>query len=146
MSSSTCTYREWCPVSLRCSRLATADGTDRNTYRSDHTDDRRDRRRHEDLDGSQPGGRMRDLNDQPEQPELPREGRGSVALPGTGVLTLAETAQLLRVHPETVRRHAFALGGIKVGRVWRFVRERLQSGRACAPGIGDKLWQSGSAV
>ena len=41
---------------------------------------------------------------------------------------------------------AVALGGIKVGRVWRFARERLQSGRACAPGIGDKLWQSGSAV
>ena len=89
---------------------------------------------------------MRDLNDQPEQLDLPREGGVNVALSGRTVLTLEEAAQLLRVHPETVRRHAIVLGGIKVGRVWRFARERLELGRACAPGIGDKLWQSGSAV
>ena len=73
---------------------------------------------------------MRDLNDQPEQLDLPREGGVNVALSGRAVLTLEEAAQLLRVHPETVRRHAIVLGGIKVGRVWRFARERLQSGRA----------------
>lgn len=139
--------RGWCtPCPLKfpfgCGRR---DGQKHLPNRS-HRQPTRHSKKPKDPNGQQRGVPLRDFNNQPMQLELPREGRASVALPGVYLLTLTEAAQLLRVHPETVRRHAAALGGIRVGRIWRFAHERLQSGRACAPGIGENLWVSGSEV
>jgi len=44
------------------------------------------------------------------------------------ILTVPEAAQLLRIHPDTLRRKAFAgeIQGVKVGRAWRFNRDALE--------------------
>ena len=47
----------------------------------------------------------------------------------TDILTLDEAAEYLRVHPRTLRVKASEgqIPGAKVGRVWRFHRQQLES-------------------
>lgn len=47
----------------------------------------------------------------------------------TDILTLDEAAQYLRVHPRTLRVKASEgkIPGAKIGRVWRFHRQQLES-------------------
>ncbi len=47
----------------------------------------------------------------------------------TDILTLDEAAEYLRVHPRTLRMKASEgeIPGAKVGRVWRFHRQQLES-------------------
>jgi len=47
----------------------------------------------------------------------------------TDIMTLDEAAEYLRVHPRTLRMKASEgkIPGAKIGRVWRFHREQLES-------------------
>ena len=47
----------------------------------------------------------------------------------TDILTLDEAAESLRVHPRTLRVKASEgqIPGAKIGRVWRFHRQQLES-------------------
>jgi len=47
----------------------------------------------------------------------------------TDILTLDEAAEYLRVHPRTLRVKASEgqIPGAKIGRVWRFHRQQLES-------------------
>lgn len=47
----------------------------------------------------------------------------------TDVMTLEEAAEYLRVHPRTLRMKASEgkIPGAKIGRVWRFHRQQLES-------------------
>lgn len=47
----------------------------------------------------------------------------------TDVMTLDEAAEYLRVHPRTLRMKASQgkIPGAKIGRVWRFHRQQLES-------------------
>ena len=47
----------------------------------------------------------------------------------TDIMTLDEAAEYLRVHPRTLRMKASEgkIPGAKIGRVWRFHRQQLES-------------------
>jgi excisionase family DNA binding protein len=47
-------------------------------------------------------------------------------------LTVLEAARLLGLSKGTICRHAEALGGVKIGRQWRFNPERLRQGTSSA--------------
>jgi excisionase family DNA binding protein len=61
------------------------------------------------------------------------------------VMTVDETAHFLRIHPETLREKARQgkIPALKVGRSWRFQRERLEQWMAEGGDIPEHLVEAG---
>jgi excisionase family DNA binding protein len=61
------------------------------------------------------------------------------------IMTVEETAHFLRIHPETLREKARQgkIPALKVGRAWRFQRERLEQWLAEGGDIPEHLVEAG---
>ncbi len=61
------------------------------------------------------------------------------------IMTVDETARFLRIHPETLREKARQgkIPAMKVGRAWRFQRERLEQWLAEGGDIPEELVEAG---
>jgi excisionase family DNA binding protein len=61
------------------------------------------------------------------------------------IMTVDETAHFLRIHPETLREKARQgkIPALKVGRAWRFQRERLEQWLAEGGDIPERLVEAG---
>jgi len=63
----------------------------------------------------------------------------------THIMSVEEAAHFLRIHPETLREKARRgkIPALKVGRAWRFQRERLEQWLAEGGDIPERLVEAG---